>query len=271
MGVWEGVPLRELLWKTGPREDVRRVFYYGYHNDDPKQIFKSSLPIGRVLEDYFDLPPIVLCYKLNGQWLSSQRGGPVRIVVPEGYGFKSVKWISHVVLSKLAYANDTYADDGNDVDSPLKTFSATLSIPTNVKPGGPIPLSGYAQVGMGGLSKVQVWIEREDREAPADDPYFTSAPWKEMEILPPPKSWGGGFLDGKIPTPTFGFDSAGRPATWPMRLCSVFWSGIYPGLPAGKYTLRSRTIDEKGNAQPMPRPFRKSGHAAIEEISLVVR
>src|SRR5262249_55072757 len=96
MGIWEGIPLRDLVWMTNPREDLRRVFYYGYHNDDPKQIFQSSLPIGRVFEDPFDLPPVIVCYKLNGQWLNSQRGGPVRVVVPEAYGFKSIKWLSHV-------------------------------------------------------------------------------------------------------------------------------------------------------------------------------
>ena len=50
MGIWEGVPLRD-VWMTQPREDMRRVFYYGYHNDDPEQMFRSSLPIGRVFED----------------------------------------------------------------------------------------------------------------------------------------------------------------------------------------------------------------------------
>src|SRR5689334_24740256 len=25
-----------------------------------------------------DLPPVIVCYKLNGQWLDSERGGPVR-------------------------------------------------------------------------------------------------------------------------------------------------------------------------------------------------
>jgi hypothetical protein len=44
-----------------------------------------------------------------------------------------------------------------------------------------------------------------------------------------------------------------------------------PGLPAGDYTLRCRTVDEKGIAQPLPRPFRKSGHAAIESVSLKIR
>ena len=39
MGLWEGVPLRELIWMARPTANVRRVFYHGYHNEDPKQRF----------------------------------------------------------------------------------------------------------------------------------------------------------------------------------------------------------------------------------------
>ena len=56
-----------------------------------------------------------------------------------------------------------------------------------------------------------------------------------------------------------------------MRLTKVHWAALLPGLTAGEYTLRSRTIDEKGNAQPMPRPFQKSGHAAIESVDITVK
>jgi hypothetical protein len=55
-----------------------------------------------------------------------------------------------------------------------------------------------------------------------------------------------------------------------MRLSKVHWAVLLPGLAAGKYTLRSRTIDEKGIAQPLPRPFRKSGHSAIESVAVTV-
>jgi DMSO/TMAO reductase YedYZ molybdopterin-dependent catalytic subunit len=271
MGVWEGVPLREVLWLTRPREDVRRVFYYGFHNDDPKQLFQSSLPLGRVLEDYFDLPPVILCYKLNGQWLDSRRGGPVRIVVPESYGFKSIKWLSHVVLTNLPHANDTYANGNNDVDSPLKSFAATLSAPTEVMAGQPIPVTGYAQVGISGVSKVQVWMTPSDREWPVEDRYFVTAPWTDATILPPPARWGGELPDGEIPAGTLGFNAVGRPEKWPLPLGKLHWAAWLPGLPAGEYTLRSRTIDEKRIAQPLPRPFRKSGHAAIEAVSIRVK
>jgi len=269
MGLWEGVPLREVIWLTKPREDLRRVFYYGYHNDDPAQMFRSSLPIGRVLEDPFDLPPVILCYRLNGEWLDSERGGPVRVVVPEAYGFKSIKWLSHVVLTNLAHANDTYAEQNNDVDSPLKTFAATISIPNEVKTGEAIAVSGYAQVGISGLSKVQVWMESNAIERPQNDPYFTTAPWVDAELLPAPQTWAA-LGDGKLPPQTFGFDAAGVPMAWPMRLTNAHWAAIMPGLPAGEYTFRCRTIDEHGHAQPMPRPFRKSGHAAIESMGITV-
>ena len=43
---------RDVVWLTRPKENFRRVFFYGHHNDDPKQMFRSSLPIGRVAQLY---------------------------------------------------------------------------------------------------------------------------------------------------------------------------------------------------------------------------
>ncbi|MGD9855853.1 MAG: molybdopterin-dependent oxidoreductase [Planctomycetaceae bacterium] len=270
-GIWEGVPLREVLWLTQPSEDLRRVFYYGYHNDDPAQMFRSSLPVGRILEDPFDLPPVILCYKLNGDWLTSERGGPVRIVVPEAYGFKSIKWLSHVVLSNIAHANDTYAEQNNDVDSPLKSFAATLSVPNPVKPDTPFAVTGYAQVGISGVSKVQVWLQRDGEELPDTGRYFEHAPWQDAEILGPPSDWGGGLPDGRIPSGTRGFKpDTNEPQKWPLRLTKVHWAFLCPGLPAGEYTLRTRTVDDNGYGQPLPRPFKKSGRVAIEQVPLQV-
>jgi DMSO/TMAO reductase YedYZ molybdopterin-dependent catalytic subunit len=272
MGVWEGVPLRDLIWLAEPKEDLRRVFYYGYHNDDPKQLFRSSLPISRVLEDPPGLPPVILCTRLNGKFLTSERGGPVRIVVPEAYGFKSVKWLTHVVLTNLSHANDTYADGNNDIDSPLKTFARVISLPKDSKANEPLPVTGLAQVGISGLVKVQVWTAPADEAWPADDPYFAKAPWKDAEILPAPSQWGGDLPEGKLGGTPFGFDPAtGRPRRWPQPLTKAHWVALLPGLPAGKHTLRCRTIDENGNAQPMPRPFDKSGRSGIEEKPLVVK
>lgn len=272
MGFWQGVPLRKLIWMTRPKQNLRRIFYHGYHNDDPKQMFRSSLPIGRVLEDPFDLPPVLLCFKLNGQLLNGERGGPVRMLVPEAYGFKSIKWLNRIVLSNLHHANDTYAGGNNDLDSWMKTFARSLLRPEEVKPGEPIPVTGYAQVGISGLTQVQTSILPKGQSWPEDDPYFTQAEWSNAHILPPPDRWDGGLPDDEPPANLHGFDpQTGRPKTWPMRLTMAHWATVLPGLSAGEYTLRCRSIDLQGHAQPMPRPFRKSGRNAIEEIAISVK
>jgi hypothetical protein len=56
-----------------------------------------------------------------------------------------------------------------------------------------------------------------------------------------------------------------------MKLAKAHWAALLPALAAGEYTLRCRTIDAKGQAQPMPRPFRKSGRAEIESVKLIVK
>ncbi|MEE3366432.1 MAG: molybdopterin-dependent oxidoreductase, partial [Planctomycetota bacterium] len=113
-GLWEGVPLRDVIWTANPKANIRRAWFYGYHNEDPKQEFRGSLSIGRILEDPPGVPPVILCYKLNGDWISGKRGGPVRMVIPECYGFKNIKWLTKVFLTNRFNANDTYAGGNND-------------------------------------------------------------------------------------------------------------------------------------------------------------
>lgn len=273
MGLWEGVPLREVIWLTKPMENIRRVYYHGHHNEDPAQLFQSSLPIGRVLEDPPGEHPVILCYKLNGEFLTGKRGGPVRMVVPEAYGFKSVKWLKRVVLTNQPFANDTYANGNNDVDSWMKTFARFVSYPTKAKAGQPIAITGMTQVGISGLKRVQYWLHPQDAVLPTDDPNFTQAPWKDATILPAPSApdrWGGKLPDNRFPADVRNFDETGNPREWPQRYTLAHWAALITDVTAGKYHLRCRTIDNNGTAQPMPRPFPKSGRNAIQQVSLEV-
>jgi hypothetical protein len=269
MGLWEGVPLREVLWLARPKQNVRHIFYYGYHNDDPKQMFQCWLPVNRVLEDPPGELPVMLCYKLNGEWLSGKRGGPVRMVVPESYGFKSVKWLQRVLLTNNHQSNDTYAEGNNDTHSWLKTFARFARIELKGHAGQPTPITGLAQVGISGLAKVQYWLQPKDAPLPDDDPYLTSAPWQDADILPPPADWNN-LPEGKLPDAPLQFDRAGQPRGWPVRYTVAHWAVLVPPLPVGKYDVRCRTIDSSGQAQPLPRPFAKSGRNSIQRVTLVV-
>ena len=77
--------------------------------------------------------------------------------------------------------------------------------------------------------------------------------------------------DGKLPAIPRQFDpKTGRPRTWPLHNTIAHWAVLLTGLQAGKYELRCRTIDANGQAQPMPRPFPKSGRNAIQRSPMVV-
>jgi DMSO/TMAO reductase YedYZ molybdopterin-dependent catalytic subunit len=271
MGLWEGVPLRDVIWLARPTGNVRRVFYYGYHNNDPEQRFQSSLPIGRVLEDPPGKHPVMLCYKLNGKWLTPVRGGPVRMLVPGEYGNKSVKWLQRIILTNNFQANDTYAGWNNDTVSYLKTCARFIHVPEQIKAGQPAPITGVAEVGMSGLSKVQYWLHPQNKPLPKDDPYFTRADWTDADMLPPPKDWGGGIPGGKLPPIPRQFDTvSGKPLHWPIPNTIIHWAALIKIEKPGQYDLRCRTIDANGIAQPMPRPFPKSGNNTIRRVKITV-
>jgi DMSO/TMAO reductase YedYZ molybdopterin-dependent catalytic subunit len=271
MGLWEGVPLREVVWLARPKANIRRVYYYGYHNNDPKQRFQSSLTIGRVLEDPPGELPAILCYKLNGQWLPTRVGGPVRMVVPGSYGNKYVKWLQRIVLTSSYQANDTYALWGNDVESPMKTCARFIDAPAKAGANQPVPLVGFAHVGLSGLKRVQYSVHPQDAPLPPDDPFLEKLDWKDARILPPPGVWGGGVAADMPATLPLQFDPAtSRPRSWPLRYTIAHWASLMSGQRPGKYTLRCRTIDTNGVAQPRPRPFSRSGDNGIQQVRLVV-
>jgi len=268
-GMWEGVPLRDVLWLAGPVENLRHVYYYGHHNEDPKQIFKCYLPVNRIFEDPPGELPVILCYKLNGEWLTGERGGPVRMIVPEAYGFKSVKWLQRIVFTNAHQSDDTYANGNNDINSWLKSFARFGKLPDKIKAGEPLAIHGNAQAGVSGLAKVQYWLRKEGEPLPANDPWFKTATWQDATIVPFDP---GDFkvMDTTTLHPVQFDPKTKQPRTWPLRHTLCRWTASAQGLTQGKYELRCRTIDLAGHAQPMPRPFPKSGKNQIQMVTLEV-
>jgi hypothetical protein len=62
----------------------------------------------------------------------------------------------------------------------------------------------------------------------------------------------------------------GKPLTWPLRDTIIHWAILLNDLPPGTHTLRCRTVDANGIAQPMPRPFPKSGANQIQAKKITV-
>lgn len=271
MTLWEGVPLREVIWLAAPKANIRRVYYQSYHPEGVPS-FQSSLPLGQVLETPPGQTSPVLAYKMNGQWIPASHGGPVRVVVPGTYGSKSIKWVQRVVLTNDYRANDSDAELNNDVESPMKTRARFINAPKETAAETPIALTGMAQVGLSGLAKVQYCVHSQKDPWPANGPDWATADWKDAAILPPPADWGGGLPGGKLPAGTSQMDPlTGKPLQWPIRYAIVHWAALQPGLPPGSYDLCCRTIDLNGLAQPMPRPFLRTGVTAIHRVTLAVK
>jgi len=270
MSLWEGVPLREVIWLTRPRDNVRRVYYQSYHSGDLPP-FQSSLAMSQALEEPPGQMPVILAYKMNGQLVPASRGGPVRVVVPGSYGSKSIKWVQRVVLTNDHRSNDSDADLNNDPENPMKTRARFIHVPKEIQSGKPAAVTGMAQIGVSGLKKVQYCIQPQKESWPAEDPHWAQADWRDAAILPPPSDWGGGLPGGKLP-PTAQTDPAtGKPCEWPLRYTIAHWAVMLPGLPPGSYDLCCRTIDGNGNAQPMPRTLPRTGFNTLHLASAVVK
>lgn len=264
-GLWEGVPVRHVLRLCGAMSDVRRIVYWGYHNNDPKQLFQASMSYTQAMETPPGELPAFLAYRLNGQPIPLVRGGPVRMVVPWAYGFKSIKWLQHLTLTNDYRTNDTYADDNNDPESHLKTAAYLDDLPAQHRAGRPISVGGLVMCGPSGLKRVEYWVRPAEAGDLSDtDPAWETAKWQPARLDDPPADWTKVLPAGVSPRDVLGFDrTTGQPATWPLRYSMASWSAELVGLTPGKYEVRARAVDLNDFAQPEPRPLQKSGRNAV--------
>lgn len=84
---WTGVRLADLVARARPRPDNAVVEFYSADG-----VYTDTLA-GR---DQVDLNDVILAYAIEGGPLPADRGGPVRLVVPPMYGYKSVKWVNRI-------------------------------------------------------------------------------------------------------------------------------------------------------------------------------
>lgn len=82
---WEGLATRELLAACRQRDDARFVVLHSYDG------YTTNL----ALED-FAAEDALLAHSWSGQPLSEEHGGPVRLVVPHLYFWKSAKWLQAI-------------------------------------------------------------------------------------------------------------------------------------------------------------------------------
>jgi DMSO/TMAO reductase YedYZ molybdopterin-dependent catalytic subunit len=87
--LWEGVLFKKITDLVKPLDSARYVSFIAEGN------YTSSLPLKDLMYD-----DVLLAYKLDGKPLEPKHGGPLRLVVPKKYAYKSVKWVRELNFTK---------------------------------------------------------------------------------------------------------------------------------------------------------------------------
>lgn len=80
---WEGVHIREILGRASPTADAQYVMVHSFTN------YTTNLPLASL-----DDEDVLIAFKHDGEELEPKHGGPVRLIIPKLYAYKSAKWLS---------------------------------------------------------------------------------------------------------------------------------------------------------------------------------
>lgn len=82
---WTGVTTRHLLDLIKPRPDARFVIEHSYDG------YTTNVPLADFVGE-----DVILAHSWQGRPLTREHGGPVRLVLPALYFWKSAKWLSRL-------------------------------------------------------------------------------------------------------------------------------------------------------------------------------
>jgi DMSO/TMAO reductase YedYZ molybdopterin-dependent catalytic subunit len=90
--VFEGVPVQDVLARAGVKPGAAYVLVHAEQN------YTTNLPLSDL-----DRPANLLALSHNGEPLTPEHGGPVRLLVPHLYLWKSAKWVTGFQLLEEDY------------------------------------------------------------------------------------------------------------------------------------------------------------------------
>jgi DMSO/TMAO reductase YedYZ molybdopterin-dependent catalytic subunit len=109
---WGGVRLHDVLALARPRPQAQALEFVS-----AEVPYADYLTLGQAA-----LHDVMLAYEMNGSPLPREHGAPVRLVIPEMYGYKNVKWLNRINLvprpqdgywEQLGYDRDAWVGHSN--------------------------------------------------------------------------------------------------------------------------------------------------------------
>ena len=109
---WTGVRLTDLFDRVQPAAGA-----HGVRFTSAEIPYVDSLTLKQA-----SLHDVLLAYEMDGKALPREHGAPIRLVIPEMYGYKNVKWVSRIDLvpqpedgywENLGYDRDAWVGRSN--------------------------------------------------------------------------------------------------------------------------------------------------------------
>ena len=233
---WTGVPLTKLLDQASVRSEAIEIVFSGRDYGIPSRSDRScsyerSLSVGDPI-----LAECLVAHTINGDPLTPDHGGPVRLIVPGWYGMASVKWLDRIAAVTEPfdgfYQVDDYVMRGKDRSLPCREMAVRALIINprveSVLPlGEPVVVSGYAWSGMGAIGRVEV---------STDDG----------------QTWSDATVD------------SGPPNVWRS------WRTEWVPDAVGRHSILARASDASGNVQPLEQVWNEGGYGNNRAVPTVV-
>lgn len=86
---WHGVKLVDLARIVSPKSKAKYVSFICFDG------YTTSLSLEAALQDN-----VLLAFELNSQPLDETLGGPLRLVVPDKYAYKSAMWVKQIIFTE---------------------------------------------------------------------------------------------------------------------------------------------------------------------------
>jgi DMSO/TMAO reductase YedYZ molybdopterin-dependent catalytic subunit len=103
---WGGVRISDVLARAQPQAAGRALRFVSMEVPYVDYLTKKQA----------SLPDVMLAYEMDGKPLPREHGAPVRLIIPEMYGYKNVKWLNGIDVVPAA-VNGYWEDLGYDRDA----------------------------------------------------------------------------------------------------------------------------------------------------------
>ena len=171
---WTGVRLRDVLDIAGVLPSATQLVGRPVAGDG----FSAGMPTAWVMDP--EREPMI-AIQMNDEPLPRAHGYPARLIIPGLYGYVSAtKWLAELELTTLENFNGYWIPLGWAKEAPILTQSR-IDTPRDSVAAGRVPIAGVAWAPDRGVSRVEVAIDGEWRDAELSAP-ISDTTWVQWVV-----------------------------------------------------------------------------------------